>query len=390
MDLKNAVLLVLGVLFFLVATYATYEYILPNLKAHVSPKEIYIKSFEVGKDSENYLYEYEEDLDGYIIKTTLVKVGNIKAAYIESPLATREIYYLENDTVLCTSFENEEICSSVKNESVIQSYLKAVNMQFITNEKIEKDIRDYEYLIKQKAITFGHVSKKKIGDKECEEVSFKIDYNNLTLEDAVRFGITQNSPTKIHGEICYDEHAKEVYEKIFTYKYMGKERTTEFTHIFSDWNFSEEISVEKNLTEGAVELLFDANEKQNEFLACLELEGIEKDKCVYSMALSYDYEKLCKYAGERADICKMNFAIANSDLGKCSLIEGKTVKDDCYLEIAAKDKDPLICERMEDKTRVPKCVELATKKDEFAIISENKTISETIEPPENLENKTPN
>ncbi|MFA6530875.1 MAG: hypothetical protein WCT31_04040, partial [Candidatus Micrarchaeia archaeon] len=350
MELKNILLPVLGVAFFLIAAYAVYQYVLPSLGKHgeegknAEIEQLYLQSLNVGKNANNYFYQYQEDLAGYKMRTALVQSNGRQMAILETPIAMKKFYYLENDTIMCITFEGREACASLNNQTDVTKYSKWLKQQFFTASGIDTQKQMAELLIKKNAITFLTASKSEVNGKECERITFSVDYGNLTLEDLVLFGITSSSPHKINGELCYDTEANEIYEKSYTYKYLGKEAATKFTLISADWNYSKPIEANGNLTMGAIDIYFDASSKENELLSCLSItDSEEKDRCVFSMALGNGYSTICEYAGTKAGICILNFAAARKDPTMCAQIADSATKDDCYLEVAGAKHDASLC-----------------------------------------------
>ena len=364
MDFGNKALKALAIIFFVIAAYVIYNYAIQNIGEHESASEkLYLKSRAIGKGAENYLYSYEENLGEYVKKTTLIQSGSKKLVKIETLFSEREIYLLENDTILCVLFDGNEVCSSIKNDTTMTAFISGLAAQFFNDEKIDKALKIEGELIKKKAITFVEAPKKKEFDgKECEDIKFTIDYSNLTLDDLIKFNINQNSPKRIDGEVCYDEKENEVYEKSYSYKYNGADMKTEFKFIASDWKYKDEINLSKNLTTGAVDLLIEAIKKQDEFNKCLGKPGVEKDKCVFAMAVTKNYEKICEYAGTKADYCVVNFAANNKDAKRCDAVQNTKIKDDCYIEVAVSKGDVAPCSLLNDKTRKAECITAVTVK----------------------------
>jgi hypothetical protein len=370
MDLKSNMMLVLGVVFFVLAAYAVYWYVAPMLgKVNESPggnalakqaQELYLKSLEVGNGATDYSYAYEESRDSYVTRTTLVQAGDNKSAVIESPLATRELYYMSNDTLLCVTFEGERVCGPIMNttESIVKDYMRAaLGSYFFSDNKINKTEETANLLIARNALTFQSVEDATIDGRACKDIKFTIDYRNLTMTDLRALGISQDDPMKIDGEVCYDEKAGEVYSKKFAYNYLGKPRTTEFRLLSSNWSYAGRVEAPANLSGDAVGYLLSASDTQNIFITCLNNDDPQlRDQCVFSMAISNGYEQLCPYAGAKKDYCTLNFARSQENTTKCGTITNAAVKDDCYLEIAGRKKDAKLCDLLLNASRKTDCI----------------------------------
>ncbi|MEK6979438.1 MAG: hypothetical protein AABW86_04405 [Candidatus Micrarchaeota archaeon] len=384
-DVKNILLVVLGIIVFLAAGYAVYMYALPNLQKHGgegedstgNALEIYEKSLLVGQGATDYEYAYDETLDEYVMRTTLRKNGAVRQVTIETPISERNIYFAENDTVMCVEYEDEYACSSVKNTSAaLSKYLKVIGGQFFSNEKIDSAKETFEFLKGKNTITFEEVIETTEKGEKCSEVNFVIDYSNLTLSEAMSLNVRQGDPKRYESKLCYNEEKNEIISKEFAYNYLGKDRTSKWNLVSSDWKYDKEIIVPENLTAGkAVTLLQAASDDQNAFIACLEKEGIEHDKCVYSMALDKENLELCEFAGGRKNICILNLAIMAKDTGICKLVTESGIKDDCYIELGGTMKNASICSSIMNSTKVAMCEEFAT--------TNKTTIKQSDEPFEN-------
>lgn len=394
MELKNILLPVLGIAFFLLAAYAVYQYVLPSLGKQGEEGEvmekIYLKSLEVGTGAGNYFYQYQEDLAGYKMRSTLVQSGGRQMAVLETPLAMKKFYYMENDTIMCITFEGREACASLYNQTDITKYAKWLKQQFFAPSQIDAQKQMAETLISKKAITFHKETEIEINGKACKDITFTIDYSNLTLDDLILFGITSSSPNRIEGEICYDETANEIYRKSYTYQYRGKEATTEFALIRTDWNYTGRIEAGSNLTRAAIDIYLDASGKENQLLSCLaSATPEEKDRCVFSMALGNGYSTLCEYAGTKAGICTLNFAAARKDPSMCVQIADSATKDDCYFEVAGAKHDATVCSSIADQTKVAACVQAANSNETRVPVGEgifinNQTDNQTEPLPSNM------
>lgn len=381
MESKNTLWLVMGLIVVLVGAFVVWQYVLPGMAAGQvdakknEAKDLYFKTLAIGKDADSYYYSYEEDMSGYIVKTTLLKNGPRYEAIIETPLTKREIFYMENDTYLCVNFNGFNECSSVGNNTELRSYLKGIKGYFFSNARFNDDNDTISFLLEKNALTFQSYEKSSVNGKECNNIKYIVNYSALSLSDSAKLGITSSSPTEVLGEICYDQKANEVYVKSFTYKRLGKQQFTKWKLLGSDWKYSTQIEFNRNVTnESAVSLLYAGVEVQNEFISCLEKGGVQADACVFSFAINYEYPQVCKYAGTKADFCTLNFALFDRNVAMCEQISDSKVKDDCRIEIAGKSKNETICGMLNDKSRTQYCMDVVSGK-----ITPVKVSNETIE-----------
>ncbi len=177
---KNTLWLVLGLVILVAAAYVVWQYVLPALAAGQldakknEAKALYLKSLTVGKDADSYSYSYIENMGGYVVKTTLLKNGQRYEAILESPLAKREIFYLENTTILCVTFDGYESCSPVENNTKLRNYLKGMKGYFFSNEQFQANNDTVGLLISNGALTFDSAEKSSVDGKECNFIKYLI------------------------------------------------------------------------------------------------------------------------------------------------------------------------------------------------------------------------
>ena len=77
----------------------------PNITAAES---ILHKAVLFGKGQKTYSYSFSDISNGYNTTYTLLDQGAEREAIVQNPISTKEIYYLENGTILCITYGDEQ------------------------------------------------------------------------------------------------------------------------------------------------------------------------------------------------------------------------------------------------------------------------------------------
>ncbi len=324
-------------------------------------KQLYFDSLAAGKGVQSYYYAYREDRNGYLVKVTLEKNLNSTKITEQIPLSTRTLYTVDNKSVLCLKIsQKDESCTYAENTTYVNNYIGRLQSLLFNDEGIAKAGEDYRLLAEKGLLTFENTedSGTKLG--KCTRFGFKIDYSELGIQDAARFGLGANSPLAYIGYFCVNSVDKNSYEKYFKYDFKGKSVYTNFTLLGYDFGKAPEISLPENVTNRLASTLIE-EEKSDlaEFLSCYKkVEKKDVESCVYTYAVIKKNELACPYLSDRnkSQICLLNVAVENKDDALCSRIDVQDYKDDCYVEIAGLTKNSGLCGRIsnDDKTQLCK------------------------------------
>lgn len=324
-------------------------------------RELFTKVAMVGYGQDNYYYSYQETFNDFT--TTyglLMKPGNESMISIETMLSTKQIYFLENDTILCMQYLGQEACTSVHNDTDVDSYLKMLKHQFFDDRQIEQTVTDMEYFELYGYITFSPETSVKIVDgKECIEFQYMFDFTNITIYEAARFGIGATTPKQFHYTACVDNVTGDVYEKHVEYRQGGVDYTSDFRLLGSEWGTSREVDAPQNLTGDAVQLLKDEKQHQNTLSACYAEEGDERDRCVALLALNLRDREMCELAGGRRDRCLVSLVPFVKDDTICPTIVDMSFRDDCYIEMAGVTGDSSFCGEMANASKMDFCLNVS-------------------------------
>lgn len=326
-------------------------------------KELLMDAVSLGENASSYSYSYIEYSDGFPDEFTLTSDGKTSSVEVIGPLSKKKAYFLENDTILCITFQGNESCSSVKNESVTSGYMSSLKSRLFSKGKIEKARSDLKYRTEHNMQVFSPSLKKKvyqIGD-ECIEISYIIDYANATLSEMQRFNVLPGSPTHFEAAACIGNQTGELYESQFNYTFMDKLHTSQFKLKDSDFDSKVSIIAPANLTGNAVETLIVENSYKNQLVQCFQKTGSEQNKCIALMALQLKSKNLCSYAGSRKDRCLVSIVPLTKDTAICPQVQNDNFKDDCYIELAGAYKNSTWCNKVLDPTKNQYCLSIVNK-----------------------------
>jgi hypothetical protein len=324
-------------------------------------RQLLMKGLQFGKGQTDYAYAYRDISDGYITEYALTRVGNVSMVEVENLLSKKRAFFLENDTILCVNYSGDEVCSSVKDSAKVENYLNSLSVKFFDDQRIDRNVRDFEYLLANDYVTLDPEIADRTG---CREVSYTLDYTNATVSDAARFGIGVTSPKVFDWKICIDDETGNVHGRSFSYTYEGMDHSYSF-ELLSFSKFPPAIVPPENLTDGAVIELEKEREQQVKLVNCfVGKEGDEQDKCVAAMALSLKRKGLCEYAGGRRDRCLVSIVPLTKDTEICPSVMNQSFRDDCYIELAGAYKDVSHCDAVQDPERKDFCIDVATPDEE--------------------------
>ncbi len=320
-------------------------------------QELLFKGLEFGKGYDEYVYSYTETSDDYELKYTLTKKGNQSMIEVVNPLATKQVYFLENDTILCTDYPGEVICSSVHGSMELENYLESLHVKFLDDNRITKEQASMSYLI---ANGYVRLDPEIETGTMCSKITYVLDFTGLTLAEAAQFGISSNSPKVFDWQMCINNETGYMHYKKFNYT-VG-EVTHYYTYnLVSFQPSAPDIEAPLNITTGAINHLRNERKQTIELAKCFtDKQGAERDKCVSITALSTKRKDLCDFARERRDRCLVSLIPVTKDESICPVIADPGYKDDCYIELAGAYNDESYCDSIQNVSKVEQCTEAAT------------------------------
>jgi hypothetical protein len=222
------------------------------------------------------------------------------------------------------------------------------------------------------------VSERTLGQNTCLQVSYVIDYSNLSLSDAARFSIGSDSPRIFYLSACIDNQSGVPYESTLNYTDKNGRAHDKITKVLSyKPDVTPTIVIPSNISGDAIAVLRKEREQQIKLATChTDKAGQEREKCVADIALSLKRKDLCDLAGSRRDRCLVSIVPLTKDATICPAINDPSFRDDCYIELAGAYKDSSYCANIKDQSKAETCQEVAKVPEEPPAGNETKASSE--------------
>ena len=322
-------------------------------------ENLILKGLGFGKGAVDYQYMYTETSNGYPLEYAITEKGNQSVVQVTNPLSSKQLYFLENDTILCVDYEGRVVCSSVKEQAELDNYVESLYVKLLDDQRINKNKANMQYLIAHNLAQLDPEITEKAG---CSEIRYVLNFTNVTLAEAAQFGINSNSPRLFYWTMCIRDN--QINEKSFWYMYEGMNNTYEYK-LLSFTNDAPAIEVPENISTGAIVQLRKEREESIKLAECYtEKQGEEKNKCISDRALILKRPDICDLAGERRDRCLVALIPKTNDETICPTIINQSYKDDCYIELAGKNKDESYCANVVDTEKMEFCREVAVEIEE--------------------------
>ena len=325
-------------------------------------QSLYMKAIALGENSTQYEYAYSEASNGYPEEYLLMSDGQKAYVKVVSPVSTKKIYLLENDTILCIRLlDQNESCESVENSTITQSYISGIEARLFSKGKIALARSDAQYRIDNGFQNFSDdiTARTLQGGEECIEVKHAIDYSNASMQEMSRFGLVSGSPMRFDITTCIDNQTGEMYENRFGYMFSGKKQSHSFRLISSDFSSSQKIIAPAEVAGGAVDSLILESSYRLSLINCYLQPGSEQERCIATEALRLRYAGLCKYSGARTDRCLVSIVPLTKDISICSQVKSQDFLDDCHIELAGAYKDSAYCDLVSDKAKKGFCMNIS-------------------------------
>jgi hypothetical protein len=328
-------------------------------------ESLMLKSSSFGRGLGEYIYSYSEVSDGYKTTYTLDSSGGQRMAEVLNPLSTKRVYILRNDTVFCIKYPVNETCTSIEGNSEMANYVAFIQSKFFNDTIIDRSRSNLEYLLSKGYLRLEpDVADGTSGTFACKRISYIIDYSNLSLDEAARFGISSDSPKRFALSACIEETSGLAYETTLGY---SDNSGVQHTRVMRVSSFKTEqlplITPPLDLSGDAISVLRKEREQQVRLATChTDKQGEEREKCVSDIALQLRRKDLCELTGERRDRCLVALVPLTKDTTICSAISDSSFKDDCYIELAGAYKDGSFCSSVKDPAKIPACQAAAAQR----------------------------
>lgn len=368
MEYHEKILLAVAALLIVLAVYFALQSPVPqaggNATANASAAEaLLMKGLLFGAGQEGYAYSYRDVSDGYRITYSLARNGNESTMEVRNPLSYKKLYFLSNDTVLCITYGSRSGCASVKGVSDLNNYLNSLEAKFFDDAVIRRNRDDLAYLIYHGyARIEPATSPGTVEGRPCTLVSYALDFSNMTVDEASRFGVGMNTPRAFSWRMCIDNSTGYVWERSFNYTAAGSQHGYTSTMLSFSPGPAAIAPPPENLTGDVVDILLEEKEQQIRLANCyLSKQGDELDRCIASIALDIRMKGLCDYAGGRRDRCLVSLVPVTKDEGLCKAIESVSYRDDCLIELAGAFRNSTWCSSLQNASKTEFCLGVASR-----------------------------
>ncbi len=325
---------------------------------------IFMRGASAGENASAYTYAYTESSNGFLENYTLEYDGSISSVEVSSILSDRKLYFLKNDTVLCVDFAGASACSSVENVSGAASYVADMHDRLFNPAAIETMKADYAYMYNKSILTFSPDMQEMVlpDGRECTQIEYTIDYQNITLEDMSKLGVTAATPRIFQFVSCVGTDGV-IDQLYFNYTYQGSLYTAQQKLITADFATVPAINPPQNLSGDAFSIASDENTARDALFQCYlsQPEGEARGTCIQNIALELSDKDLCDAAGTVRDRCLVSFMPYIRDPSVCTTMSMPEFKDDCYIELAGAYKNSTWCNMVNDSTKKDYCLQIATQ-----------------------------
>ncbi|MFH1520240.1 MAG: hypothetical protein ABID61_01205, partial [Candidatus Micrarchaeota archaeon] len=196
---------------------------------------------------------------------------------------------------------------------------------------------------------------KNINGNECLEIRYKIDYSNISLDDAARFRIGSGAPKKFNWKMCINNQTGQVHQTYFDYENNGMIHT----YLYQLLSFQKNVaSIEppEELSGNVKTTLYSEREQYTKLAKCYTTkQGDEREKCITTMAITLKRKDLCLLTIDRKDMCLVGIVPITKDESICGMITSPPYKDDCYIELAGSYKDASYCNNIQNTSKLAMC-----------------------------------
>ncbi|MFN7991844.1 MAG: hypothetical protein U0R44_06855 [Candidatus Micrarchaeia archaeon] len=366
MEYQKIMLLIVGLLV-VVAVYLAVTSPAPVKRAPDSgpAQELLLKSAGFGKGLGGYTYAYSEVSDGYKTSYVIQKDAGLRLARIQNPLSQKGVYLLQNDTILCISYPTDQVCGSIYGNADLQNYVSFVDTKFFNDTLIDRSTVNVMFLVKRGYLKLDpNITDRAINGKACRQISYVIDYSNISLDEAARFSIGSDSPKTFYLTNCIDNESGLSYENTLKYADKAGNQHERVVTVASFSSTAPQIQLPANTSGDPVKILTHEREAQVVLARCFtDKAGAEQEKCISDLALNLHRKDLCEMTGSRKDRCLVSLVPLTKDITICGAVSDPSFRDDCFIELAGAYKDSSYCSSVKDQAKLQSCTDAAKPKE---------------------------
>lgn len=340
-------------------------------------EEIIYDTIRFGFNKTSYTYGFSEMVNGYEKQYTLIKNGSAEYVEVYDQIGIKKIYFAGNRTFLCVEYRGSASCSETTdiNDSALKSYYTSIQSLFFSDERIKKEEELFaKVLFPNRLITIKNVSEEEVDGKKCVIVEYSIDYTNMSVTDAARYGFSLNMPKHFDWKLCYADGIP-IYKRV-VYAYEGVDYEAKIT--IREFAGPSEITIPENLSEDAYGLFNSEIEAQQTLSACFEKSREEKDKCVSLLAFRLYMPSLCELAGSQTDQCIIRMMPYLKNESWCLQMNYSGYRDDCYIELAGAWKNRTYCDYLVNQSKLELCLNATAPAAPVSNLTEDGMMNESL------------
>ncbi len=340
-------------------------------------KEIIYDTVRFGFNKTDYTYGFSEKVNGYEKQYTLIRNGGAGYVEVHDQIGIKKIYFAGNRTFLCVEYREQASCSETSgtNDSALKGYYAYLQSLFFSDERIKKEEELFaKVLFENGLITIKNVSEREADGKKCTMVEYSIDYTNMSIADAEKYGFSPNMPKRFDWKLCHADGIP-VYKRV-AYAYNGVDYEAEIT--VREFSAPSEIAMPENLSEDAYGLFDSEIEAQQTLSACFERSREERESCVSMLAFRLYMPSLCGLAGSQADQCIIRMMPYLKNESWCLLMSDSGYRDDCYIELAGAWKNSTYCDYLANQSKLELCLNASAPAAPVSNLTEDGMMNESL------------
>lgn len=339
----------------------------PKEDKSVTASEFFFSSMDKMKDATEYALEFRENVSGIENKYVVVQAKSGRFASVENIVDRREFYVLDGGQYACERFLNYSVCAAMRENGSAESFFNTKLLsKFFGREQVKKDSEFLGMLEKFGAVEFADGQEAAVNGMKCRQMSYKLDYGKLSLNQLNQLGIAANSPLVTQfGDyeisLCIDEASGIAVRTVLSYKFAGERRSYVREYDSLKVGGVGELKAPIKLENVAKfeDVFAQASAELAVYSACGGLVESEAAKCYKGIALDRGDDGFCariSSSGER-EKCYLMVGVQAAQPQTCEKAGG--LRDDCLFEIGAGGKDASVCAKIGNASLAQECVGIA-------------------------------
>ncbi|MCK4319082.1 eight-cysteine-cluster domain-containing protein [Candidatus Micrarchaeota archaeon] len=334
-------------------------------------EELFMSTIKASFGYEDYTYVHRQTSEDGKLELIDTYIRNESEKYFkeDGPVYSSEIYYKENEIIVCMDYKEEKNCANISQNSTFYPIAYQISNKFFSNQKINQLVENNEILIEGGAIVFHGVEK----EGAYNVLRYTLDYSKLSIEKLREIGISPKDPVILRAKeynytLWINPETNFTMKQKMNYVDLGIPRSSEGEVLLLSKEAMEMPEISELCEEEKVEgLFYDGNDVFNKLLNCMKQN--QSELCIMSLAKDKNVIRICEYAEEKRDTCIVITALKMENAEYCELL-GLENRDLCYQEFAYSFENMEYCDHIINQSIFEECKGL------FNESMENETIEE--------------